>query len=63
MMTDKPSKPTSSDEDELHRKFREALRRKKAAPHETPESEPGHHDGAGPANADVARKEFRRKTG
>lgn len=63
-MTDKRSKPTSSEEeDELHRKFREALQRKKAAPHETPESGPGHREGAGPADADVARKEFRRKTG
>jgi hypothetical protein len=64
MMTDKRSKPTSSaKEDELHRKFREALQRKKAAPHETPESEPGHREGAGPADADVSRREFRRKTG
>ena len=61
-MTDKKAKSTSSDDD-LHKKFREALRRKKGAPHETPASEPGHHEGAGPANADVPRKEFRRKTG
>ncbi|HYJ70654.1 MAG TPA: DUF5302 domain-containing protein [Nocardioidaceae bacterium] len=62
-MTDKPSKPTPSDEDELHRKFREALDRKKGSRKRTPESEPGHSEGTGPANADVARKEFRRKTG
>jgi Family of unknown function (DUF5302) len=62
MMTDKPDRSTSSDDD-LHKKFREALKRKKRSPHETPESEPGHRDGTGPANADVQRKEFRRKTG
>ncbi len=61
-MTDKKSKPTSS-EDDLHRKFREALKRKKRSPHATPESEPGHREGTGPATADVQRKEFRRKTG
>jgi len=61
-MTDKQDKPTSSDDD-LHKKFREALKRKKRAPHETPESEPGHREGTGPAHADVQRKEFRRKTG
>ncbi|MGH3455566.1 MAG: DUF5302 domain-containing protein [Nocardioidaceae bacterium] len=62
MMTDKKSRPASSDDD-LHRKFREALRRKQRSPHRTPESEPGHSDGTGPAAADVQRKEFRRKTG
>jgi uncharacterized protein DUF5302 len=62
MMTDKKSKPTSS-EDDLHRKFREALKRKKRSAHETPESEPGHSEGTGPATSDVQRKEFRRKTG
>lgn len=62
-MTDKKTTSTSSSDDDLHKKFREALQRKKRAPHETPESEPGHHEGTGPANADVPRKEFRRKTG
>ena len=61
-MTDKEAKSTSSDDD-LHKKFREALDRKQRAPHETPESEPGHSEGTGPADADVPRKEFRRKTG
>ena len=61
-MTKKKAKPKSSDDD-LHRKFREALQRKQRSPHETPESEPGHRDGTGPAAADVQRKEFRRKTG
>ena len=61
-MADKKPKATSPDDD-LHKKFREALRRKQAAPHETPASEPGHREGAGPAHADVPRKEFRRKTG
>lgn len=61
-MTDKQAKSTSS-EDELHKKFREALKRKKRTSHETPASEPGHSDGTGPADADVSRKEFRRKTG
>jgi Family of unknown function (DUF5302) len=61
-MTDKPNKPTSTDDD-LHKKFREALERKRRSPHETPESEPGHREGTGPADADVPRKEFRRKTG
>ena len=49
-MTKKKAKPKSSDDD-LHRKFREALQRKKRSPHETPESEPGHRDGTGPADA------------
>jgi Family of unknown function (DUF5302) len=62
-MTDKKPKSTSSEDDDLHEKFREALKRKKRASHDTPASGPGHHDGAGPAHADVARKEFRRKTG
>jgi hypothetical protein len=60
-MTDK--KASTSSDDDLHKKFREALQRKRRAPHETPASEPGHREGAGPAHADVPRKEFRRKTG
>jgi Family of unknown function (DUF5302) len=61
-MADTPSKPDAEAEDDLHRKFREALDRKK----EQNESHPGvsaKHEGVGDARNDKHQRQFRRKAG
>ena len=55
------SKPADH-EDEQHRKFREALERKKAAAHEAPVHASA-NKGVGEAHNDRTRREFRRKAG
>ncbi len=55
------SKPTP-EEDEQHKRFREALERKKAAAHDTPVPR-ARNQGVGEAHNDHARREFRRKSG
>jgi hypothetical protein len=50
------------DEDELHRKFREALERKKAERHEA-HGLGAQSTGVGPAFNDKRQRQFRRKSG
>jgi hypothetical protein len=62
-MADVPEKP-AKDEDEVHRKFREALERKAAA--RTGSRGPGQRGGSsgvGPASNDKSTRQFRRKSG
>lgn len=49
-------------EDEQHKKFREALERKKASAHDVP-VRGVRSKGVGEAHNDHARREFRRKSG
>jgi Family of unknown function (DUF5302) len=59
-MTDESSEPEA--EDDLHKKFREALEKKKAQH----DSHPGHgarHEGVGDAHNDKRQRQFRRKSG
>jgi hypothetical protein len=53
---------TPKDEDEQHRKFREALERKKKAAHGNPEHAQA-AQGVREAHNDHQRREFRRKAG
>ncbi len=55
------SKPADQ-EDEQHKKFREALERKKAAEHDVPGAT-ARNKGVREAHNDHARREFRRKSG
>jgi hypothetical protein len=57
----KPAKPAEP-EDEQHRKFREALERKRAAEHEAP-VHAARNKGVGEAHNDHNRRQFRRKSG
>ena len=59
--TEKPAKP----EDEVHRKFREALERKTSAAkaNDLPGGQQGIGSGVGPATNDKAKRQFRRKSG
>ena len=58
-----PDAPKPADhEDEQHKKFREALERKKAAAHEAP-VRGTRNKGIGEAHNDHTRREFRRKSG
>lgn len=60
--TDKPIEPAADpSEDEAHRKFREALERKKQSHHATAES--AAKTGVGPANNTKTTRQFRRKSG
>ena len=60
-MTGKPSK-ANSDEDDLHRKFREALE-KKNAQHEAHPGVGPRSEGVGDAQNDKHQRQFRRKSG
>ena len=61
-MSDAPKGSDTGQEDDVHRKFREALDRKNKAHHSSQEHED--NKGKGPAvNKTVARREFRRKSG
>ena len=53
---------TPTHDDEQHRKFREALERKKKAAHDNPEHAL-RNQGTGEAHNDHQRREFRRKSG
>jgi hypothetical protein len=59
--TKKPAKP----EDEVHRKFREALERKARAAraNDAPGGPQGAGTGVGPATNDKQKRQFRRKSG
>ena len=58
-----PDAPKPADhEDEQHRKFREALERKKAAANEA-HGQANRNQGVGEAHNDHHRREFRRKSG
>jgi hypothetical protein len=58
-----PDSSTAPDhEDEQHKKFREALERKKAAEHEAPVRS-ARNKGVGETHNDHQRREFRRKSG
>jgi hypothetical protein len=62
-MADVPQEP-AKDEDEVHRKFREALERKAAA--RSGSQRPGPRttaSGVGPASNDKSKRQFRRKSG
>lgn len=61
-MSDASKGTDTGQEDEVHRKFREALDRKNKAHHSSQEHED--NKGKGPAvNKTVSRREFRRKSG
>ena len=58
--TQKPAEP----EDEVHRKFREALERKTSAARGNGRGgQAGGHSGVGPAVNDKQKRQFRRKSG
>jgi hypothetical protein len=59
-MTDKSSKPEA--EDDLHRRFREALE-KKNAQHDAHPGDGARHEGVGDAQNDKRQRQFRRKSG
>ena len=63
-MADQPESPqeTAAEEDELHRKFREALERKKAERHDS-HGAGAQGKGVGPAVNDKRQRQFRRKSG
>jgi hypothetical protein len=50
-------------EDEVHRKFREALERKKAKGKDSPRGHLSAGQGVGPASNDKSQRQFRRKSG
>lgn len=52
----------SGADDDLHRRFKEALERKKSAAHDAADSPRERGKGAGPSDAKVKRQ-FRRKSG
>lgn len=54
--------PTPTHDDEQHRKFREALERKKKAAHDNP-THGTRNQGVGEARNDHHRRQFRRKAG
>ena len=61
----KPANGGGSAEDEVHRKFREALERKSNAArgNDVPGSQQGGNSGVGPATNDMTKRQFRRKSG
>ncbi|MPZ95230.1 MAG: hypothetical protein GEU96_10045 [Propionibacteriales bacterium] len=59
-MTDSPKKPADQDDD-LHKKFREALEKKKT--HRDDHAEGVRHTGVGEAHNDHHQRQFRRKSG
>jgi hypothetical protein len=59
-MTDKSSKPEP--EDDLHKKFREALERKNAQ-HDNHPGVGARREGVGDAQNDKRQRQFRRKSG
>lgn len=61
MTTDKSSKP-EPEQDDLHKKFREALERKKAQ-HEDHPGIAAQREGVGDAHNDKRQRQFRRKSG
>lgn len=63
-MQDEQQEPAAAEagDDELHRRFREALEKKKAARHD-PHGEGTSAKGVGPASNDKRKREFRRKSG
>jgi len=63
-MAEGTSKPTEP-EDEVHRKFREALERKTDAARgkDAPGGARGGSSGVGPATNDKQKRQFRRKSG
>lgn len=61
-MTDQPRQPAAS-EDDLHRRFREALERKQAKGGDPHGKAGGGGKGVGPASNDKRQRQFRRKSG
>lgn len=59
-MTDKPSKPEA--DDDLHKKFRDALAKKNAQNEAHPDTGP-RNAGVGDAHNDKHQRQFRRKSG
>ncbi len=59
--TDESPEATPELEDEAHRKFREALEKKKQAHHATAEA--AKDTGVGPSNNTKTTRQFRRKSG
>ncbi|MQA03906.1 MAG: hypothetical protein GEV07_14680 [Streptosporangiales bacterium] len=62
MAEEKQEAPDTGESDDLHRKFREALERKKNSEHNTGDSPREQGKSAGPSDAKVKRR-FRRKSG
>jgi len=63
-MAEVPKEP-AKDEDEVHRKFREALERKAGAARSGSQrlGPRGSSSGVGPASNDKSKRQFRRKSG
>jgi hypothetical protein len=61
-MSESVEQPASS-EDDLHRKFREALQRKQAKGNTAHGSSQSAGKGVGPASNDKHQRQFRRKSG
>jgi hypothetical protein len=61
-MSDSTDAPEES-EDEIRRKFREALNRKKAKGDAAPRGHLSAGQGVGPASNDKSQRQFRRKSG
>lgn len=61
-MSDTEDQPQSA-EDEVHRKFREALERKQAKNVGVQGAQQGNSRGLGPSGNDKTKRQFRRKSG
>ena len=62
-MADTDDQQPDSSEDEVHRKFREALERKKAKGQSAQRGHLSAGQGVGPASNDKSQRQFRRKSG